>query len=84
MESSFLEIYNETIRDLLATADPNVKHEIKQIVTNTGKQASDVYVTNLKTVTVKSPNQVGKDHVVLWNLTFNRSITLYVELNDYI
>ncbi|XP_028411595.1 carboxy-terminal kinesin 2-like [Dendronephthya gigantea] len=59
MKASFLEIYNETIRDLLATGDPNVKHEIKQVVTNTGKQANDVDVTNLKTVTVKSPNQVS-------------------------
>ncbi len=58
MEASFLEIYNETIRDLLATGDSSTKHEIKQVVTSNGKQANDVFVTNLKTATVKSPDQV--------------------------
>ena len=59
MEASFLEIYNEMIRDLLATGESNMKHEIKQISTNNGKQANDVIVTNLKTFEVKSANQVG-------------------------
>ncbi|CAB3992465.1 carboxy-terminal kinesin 2-like isoform X1 [Paramuricea clavata] len=59
MEASFLEIYNETIRDLLATGDATTKHEIKQVVTNNGKQANDVFVTNLKTVSVKSTDQVS-------------------------
>jgi kinesin family protein C1 len=58
MEASFLEIYNETIRDLLAAGDATTKHEIKQVVTNNGKQANDVFVTNLKTVSVKSTDQV--------------------------
>jgi hypothetical protein len=57
MEASFLEIYNETIRDLLST-DANTKHEIKQVATNNGKQANDVVVTNLKTVAVQSADQV--------------------------
>ena len=59
MEASFLEIYNETIRDLLGAADPNVKHEIKLVQGNNGKQANDVIVTNLQTVAVTSSNQVS-------------------------
>mgnify|MGYP002803954262 CR=1 FL=1 len=58
MEASFLEIYNETIRDLLS-ADQNIKHEIKQVAINNGKQANDVVVTNLKTVAVQSSDQVS-------------------------
>ena len=57
LEASFLEIYNETIRDLLGT-NSNTKHEIKQVTTNNGKQANDVLVTNLRTVAVTSPDQV--------------------------
>ena len=58
MEASFLEIYNECIRDLLGSGDPNAKHEIKLVTANNGKQANDVIVTNLRTVPVKSLNQV--------------------------
>ena len=62
MEASFLEIYNETIRDLLST-DANIKHEIKQVAINNGKQANDVVVTNLKTVAVQSSDQVRSDFI---------------------
>ncbi|XP_046861736.1 carboxy-terminal kinesin 2-like isoform X1 [Xenia sp. Carnegie-2017] len=57
IQASFLEIYNETIRDLLG--NPDSKHEIKQVTTNNGKQANDVFVTNLKTVAVTSSDQVS-------------------------
>ena len=43
MKASFLEIYNEDIRDLLAS-EKGLKYEIKRIDTKT----NDVYVTNLK------------------------------------
>ena len=43
MNASFLEIYNEDIRDLLAS-EKGLKYEIKRIDTKT----NDVYVTNLK------------------------------------
>ena len=42
IQASFLEIYNEEIRDLLAT-EKNLKYEIKM----TDAKGSDVYVTNL-------------------------------------
>jgi kinesin family protein C1 len=49
-EGSFLEIYNETIRDLLGNQE-GAKHEIK-IANN------DVTVTNLTTVQITSEDQV--------------------------
>ena len=57
IQASFLEIYSETIRDLLG--NPDSKHEIKQVTTNNGKQANDVFVTNLKAVAVTSSDQVS-------------------------
>ena len=42
IQASFLEIYNEEIRDLLAT-EKNLKYDIKM----TDAKGSDVYVTNL-------------------------------------
>ena len=59
MEASFLEIYNEAIRDLLGSGDSSIKHEIKIISANNGKQANDVLVTNLQTVAVTSSSQVS-------------------------
>ena len=41
LQASFLEIYNEEIRDLLGN-DPNLRHEIKM------NESKDVTVTNLK------------------------------------
>ena len=43
MKASFLEIYNEDIRDLLAT-EKGLKYEIKRMDAKT----NEVYVTNLK------------------------------------
>ena len=43
LQASFLEIYNEEIRDLLAT-EKNLKYDIKMC----DSKGSDVYVTNLK------------------------------------
>ncbi len=43
MEASFLEIYNEDIRDLLAT-EKGLKYEIKRV----DNKSNDVYVSNLK------------------------------------
>lgn len=59
MEGSFLEIYNEGIRDLLGSGDQNLKHDIKLVATDNGKQASDILVTNLNTVNVTSSDQVN-------------------------
>lgn len=57
MEVSFLEIYNETIRDLLGNGqDDNVKHEIKMASAN----SMDVVVTNLTSVKVKNLSEVYK------------------------
>merc|ERR1712156_490717 len=43
MEASFLEIYNEEIRDLLAT-EKGLKYDIKKL----NAKSNDIYVTNLK------------------------------------
>ncbi|TRY69930.1 hypothetical protein TCAL_12627 [Tigriopus californicus] len=57
MEASFLEIYNEEIRDLLAT-EKNLKYDIKLTSSDVKGQTNDVYVSNVKVVEVKSPHQV--------------------------
>eukprot|EP00914_Ancora_sagittata_P012665 GHVO01024338.1.p1 GENE.GHVO01024338.1~~GHVO01024338.1.p1 ORF type:complete len:247 (-),score=19.45 GHVO01024338.1:76-816(-) len=51
---SFLEIYNEKIRDLLQNPKDDVKHELKMVSPN----SPEVMVTNLTTVEVNSPEQV--------------------------
>ncbi|KAK6190079.1 hypothetical protein SNE40_002016 [Patella caerulea] len=51
--ASMLEIYNETIHDLLSERQ-DIKHEVKM----KGKDTSDVYVTNLTTVPVKQESEV--------------------------
>ena len=55
MEASFIEIYNETLRDLLATGrkDKIVKHEIRMDSKNHG----EVYVTNITPVVISSEQQ---------------------------
>lgn len=59
IEASFLEIYNETIRDLLGSGDSNTKHEIKIVNPGNTGGACEVTVTNVKTVTVTSETQVS-------------------------
>ena len=61
MEASFIEIYNETLRDLLATGrkDKIVKHEIRLDSKNHG----EVYVTNITPVVISSEQQVHNVHV---------------------
>ncbi|XP_033106502.1 carboxy-terminal kinesin 2-like isoform X2 [Anneissia japonica] len=61
MEASFLEIYNETIRDLLVNGEDKLKHDIK----------ADAQVTNLTLVEVKSEKQVAK---LLEKASCNRSV----------
>ncbi|KAG1663180.1 Carboxy-terminal kinesin 2 [Nymphon striatum] len=55
IQISYLEIYNETIRDLLSASN-ELKHEIKM---RNGKK-NDVYVTNLTSETVDKVTQVYK------------------------
>ena len=43
--ANFVEIYNEEIRDLLAT-EKGLKHEIKRV----DAKSNDIYVTNLKVI----------------------------------
>jgi hypothetical protein len=47
MEASFLEIYNEELRDLLAT-EKGLKYDIKRV----DSKSNDVYVTNLKVAAI--------------------------------
>lgn len=54
-EGSFLEIYNETIRDLLGNHAADVKHEIKL----TGTGGNDVMVTNLTTLKITCEDQIA-------------------------
>lgn len=54
-QGQFLEIYNETIRDLLGEKDNNQKHEVKLAGPNT----TEVIVTNLKTLPLEQENKVG-------------------------
>ncbi|ELU09990.1 hypothetical protein CAPTEDRAFT_2580 [Capitella teleta] len=55
LQVSFLEIYNEKIRDLLTNSkDQEVKHELKMVSPN----SPEVMVTNLTYVKVNSPQQV--------------------------
>ena len=51
---SFLEIYNEVIRDLLGSGKDDAKHEIRLVAAG----SSEVYVTDLTTVTVSNKEQV--------------------------
>jgi len=51
---SFLEIYNEVIRDLLGSGKDDVKHEIRLVAAG----SCEVYVTDLTTVPVNNEQQV--------------------------
>ena len=54
MEASFVEIYNEEIRDLLAT-EKGLKYDIKRV----DAKSSEIYVTNLKIEDVTSGNNIN-------------------------
>ncbi len=55
LQASFLEIYNEEIRDLLAT-EKNLKYDIK--MTSDTKKDGSVQVTNLKIKTVETASEI--------------------------
>ena len=57
MEASFLEIYNEALRDLLSSSSSEASSKLEIRISPTN--SSDVYVTNLTPVTVTSEAQVG-------------------------
>jgi kinesin family protein C1 len=54
MEASFIEIYNETLHDLLAVGKRDLKHDIRIDPKNQG----EVYVTNITPVLITSEQQV--------------------------
>ncbi|KAK3103476.1 hypothetical protein FSP39_019513 [Pinctada imbricata] len=63
-EASFLEIYNETVRDLLGNGKDNIKHELKTA-------GQEVVVTNLTMVKVTMEREV---HNLLEKASQNRSV----------
>lgn len=54
LDASFLEIYNEEIRDLLAT-EKGLKYDIKRV----DAKSSDIYVTNIKTEDVTNGENIN-------------------------
>jgi hypothetical protein len=59
LEASFLEIYNEEIRDLLAT-EKGLKYEIKMATKENKDDANGgVYVSNLHVEEVRTPEQIS-------------------------
>lgn len=56
LDASFLEIYNETIHDLLG--DEDLKHDIKM---SGQKNSNEVFVTNLTIVPVTKEEMVSHD-----------------------
>lgn len=54
LDASFLEIYNEDIRDLLAT-EKGLKYDIKKVDTKT----NEIYVTNVKTEDVTNGDNIN-------------------------
>ncbi|XP_041069525.1 kinesin-like protein KIFC1 isoform X4 [Carcharodon carcharias] len=66
--ASFLEIYNETLRDLLVMKpEKNVEYEIKRL----NNKSEQLHVTNLKYVTVATEDQV---HNLIAVAKANRSV----------
>ncbi|MEE6517579.1 hypothetical protein FKM82_027902 [Ascaphus truei] len=73
--ASFLEIYNESLRDLLVTRpDKKLEYEIRKVSSTN----SQVYVTNLRYVDVASEEEV---HELLRTANANRSVAK-TALND--
>ncbi|KAM5146289.1 kinesin-like protein KIFC1 isoform 2-T2 [Mantella aurantiaca] len=73
--ASFLEIYNESIRDLLVTR-PDKKHEYE--IRKVNSTSNEVYVTNLRYVEVSSVDEV---HDLLHAAKTHRSVAK-TALND--
>ncbi|XP_067829839.1 LOW QUALITY PROTEIN: carboxy-terminal kinesin 2-like [Heptranchias perlo] len=66
--ASFLEIYNETLRDLLMTkTEKNVEYEIKRL----SKKSEQLYVTNLRYIAVTTEDEV---HNLITIAKANRSV----------
>nr|ADM53352.1 kinesin-like motor protein [Cynops orientalis] len=73
--ANFLEIYNETIRDLLVNKpEKNLEYDIKRVSPN----SDELHVTNLRYVSVSSEEEV---HKLLRTAKMNRSVAKTV-LND--
>nr|AEB71794.1 kinesin-like motor protein [Andrias davidianus] len=73
--ANFLEIYNETIRDLLVSKpEKNVEYEIKRV----SPTSDELHVTNLRYVSVSSEQEV---HKLLRTAKTNRSVAKTI-LND--
>ena len=64
--ASFLEIYNESIRDLLGEGKDDVKHEIKMV----SSKKSEIHVTNLTTVPVPDADKVSAPCMVCFFQVF--------------
>jgi hypothetical protein len=62
MEASFIEIYNETLHDLLAVGKRDLKHDIRIDPKNQG----EVYVTNITPVLITSEQQTLQPNVEQW------------------
>ena len=78
-----MEIYNETIRDLLSPSDDDKKHEIKLV---SAKKGSDVTVTNLTSIKVEHFDQVNRiilqSIVCLYLFIMNAYLQLHYVLRD--
>ncbi|XP_069097960.1 kinesin-like protein KIFC1 [Pleurodeles waltl] len=73
--ANFLEIYNETIRDLLVSKpEKNLEYDIKRVSPN----SDELHVTNLQYVSVSSEEEV---HKLLRTAKMNRSVAK-TALND--
>lgn len=68
LDASFLEIYNETIRDLLGDGHDDIKNEIKM---SGQKNSNEVFVTNLTVVRVDRKEMVCQ---LLQKASKNRSV----------
>ncbi|XP_056395349.1 kinesin-like protein KIFC1 [Hyla sarda] len=74
-KASFLEIYNESLRDLLVNRpDKKLEYDIRKV----NSSSSEVYVTNLRYVDVSSVEEV---HELLQTAKTNRSVAK-TALND--
>ncbi|RHY85054.1 hypothetical protein DYB35_007419 [Aphanomyces astaci] len=68
LEVTFMEIYNETIRDLLSPSDPSVKYSIR-----TDKQGKN-YVENLRRFPISLSEGVDQVELIMETAACNRSV----------